>query len=344
MNAPQDRKTFIGGSDAAAVLGVSPWKTPLRLYMEKRGELPPPTDEDRKRARILARGKREEPHIVDDLVELYAVKVVKRSHPEIPNYHAHPTTPYLAAEIDFEWEVTVEAIEKLRTRGIEIPDGLIGTIQNGECKTAHPFVASKKFGEEGTDEIPIEYGAQAMHGLMVTDRQVTLVAVGVYVDDPLLYLVRRDAETIKEMFDREVLFMENHVLIGAPPQPVNLPDVMLMFDRKKGTRKEATPEMAALVVSLEALRTRERVAGEGIEAVKFEIGCFLVGAESAENPKADDVNHILTYQGAPILRIALESKTFVDAAKLREHYPEVAAECSKTTSSFAYRKPRKGSK
>lgn len=343
MNAPQDRKTFIGGSDAAAVLGLSPWETPLHLYLAKRGELPPATEEDRKRERILARGKREEPHIVDDLVELYGVKVTKRSTPERPNRHAHPTTPYIAAEIDFEWEVTSEAIVKLATRGIYIPGELIGTIQNGECKTAHPFVAAKKFGEEGTDEIPVEYGAQALHGLMVTGRQVTLVAVAVYVDDPLLYLVRRDEETISTMFEREVAFMEKHVAAGVRPDPVNLPDVQLILDRKKETRKEATPEVAALVRSLETLRNREATCKEGIDALKFEIGSFLVGAEEVEKPK-EEGNHVLVYQGAPILRLVLEEKTFVDAAKLRAAYPEAAKECSKTTSSFAYRKPRKGSK
>lgn len=341
MNAP-DRKTFIGGSDAAAVIGVSQWMTPLVLYLAKRGELPPPTGEDRKRERILARGKREEPHIVDDLIELYSVKVTKRSTRENPNYHAHPTTPYLAAEIDFEWEVTAEAIAKLATSGIEIPPELIGTIQNGECKTAHPFVASKKFGEEGTDEIPVEYGAQAMHGLMVTGRQLTLVAVGVYVDDPLLYIVRRHEETISEMFEREIDFM-SLVREGTPPEPKNVPDVHLLFGRANETRKEATDEIAALVRSLETLRNRETSCHDAIEVLKFEIGSFMLGGDVVENPKEPGV-HVLRYQGAPILRVTLESRTFIDSEKLKLKYPEAAEDCSKKTSTFTYRKPRKGSK
>ncbi len=343
MNAP-DRKTFIGGSDAAAVLGVSSWDTPLKLYLKKRGEYVP-GEMDRKRERILARGKREEPYIVDDLIELYAIEVTKRSTPEAPNYHVHPEKSYIAAEIDFEWKVTVEAIERLRTRGVEIPEELIGTVQNGECKTAHPFVAAKKFGEEGTDEIPVEYFTQGMHGLMVSGRQVTLDAVAVYVDDPLLYLVRRDEEDIAKMFAREVAFMEQHVIPGVPPKPVNVPDVHLLLDRKREIRREATPEVFSLVRSLDVLRTRGAICEEGIEALKFEIGSFLLGANAVDEPKkGDDVNHVVTWQGAPILRVALESKMFVDAAKLRAEHPEVAAQCTKITSSFAYRKPRKGSK
>ena len=341
MSAP-DRKTFIGGSDAAAVLGISSWDTPLKLYQKKRGEFVP-TDVDRKLDRVRARGKREEPHIVDDLIELYAIKVTKRSTPEAPNYHTHPIIPYLAAEIDFEWEVTEEAIAKLATRGVEIPQELIGTIQNGECKTMHPFVAKKKIGEEGTDEIPVEYFAQGEHGLMVSDRQITLVAIAVYVDDPLIYLVRRDEEMIKGMFEREVAFMEDHIRTGTPPAPVNVPDVHSLLGRAGETQREATPEIAAVVRSLETLRQRRATFEEGIEALKFEIGLFLLGAEAVENPSKPGV-HVLRYQGEPILRVVLEHKKFIDGEKLQLKFPEVAEECSKTISSFAYRKPRKGSK
>ena len=33
-----DRTKGIGGSDVAAICGVSPWKTPLQIYLEKIGE------------------------------------------------------------------------------------------------------------------------------------------------------------------------------------------------------------------------------------------------------------------------------------------------------------------
>ena len=34
------RRAGIGGSDAAAILGLDPFKSPLAVYMDKRGELP----------------------------------------------------------------------------------------------------------------------------------------------------------------------------------------------------------------------------------------------------------------------------------------------------------------
>lgn len=37
----QRRRTGIGGSDAAAILGISPWSSALMVYLEKRGEVEP---------------------------------------------------------------------------------------------------------------------------------------------------------------------------------------------------------------------------------------------------------------------------------------------------------------
>ena len=33
-----DKTKGIGGSDVAAIRGVSPWRTPLQIYLEKIGE------------------------------------------------------------------------------------------------------------------------------------------------------------------------------------------------------------------------------------------------------------------------------------------------------------------
>lgn len=343
MSSAPDRKNFIGGSDAAAVIGQSAWKTPLRLYLEKRGEAPPPTEMDRKRQRILDRGKREEPNVVNDVIELHGVEVVKRSTREAPNYHAHPQHPFIAAEIDFEWKVTEEAIEHFRGySGFEIPRALLGTIQNGEAKTMHPFVAKRKVGEEGTDEIPIEYGAQALHGLMVTGRQLTLVAVGVYTDDPLIYWIVRDDETCSAILKAEIDF-KRRLDAGIPPEPKNSPDVALLFGRSTETRKEATPEIAALVSALMSTRATAGTLEETEEGLKFQIGRFLLDAKPVDKQK-EPGRHVLTFNGEPILQVVLQNTERVDTDKLRAKFPEVAEQCVKQTTSFVYRKPKKGSK
>jgi putative phage-type endonuclease len=42
----EQRRHGIGGSDAAAALGLSPWKTPLSLYLEKTGDARPFRDNE----------------------------------------------------------------------------------------------------------------------------------------------------------------------------------------------------------------------------------------------------------------------------------------------------------
>ena len=41
MFTAEERRNYIGGSDIAAILGMSRWKTPLKLWLEKTGEVEP---------------------------------------------------------------------------------------------------------------------------------------------------------------------------------------------------------------------------------------------------------------------------------------------------------------
>ena len=41
MFTTEERRNYIGGSDIAAILGMSRWKTPLKLWLEKTGEVEP---------------------------------------------------------------------------------------------------------------------------------------------------------------------------------------------------------------------------------------------------------------------------------------------------------------
>jgi len=43
------RKKGIGGSDAAAIAGLNPWKSPIAVYLDKIGETEPIEDNERMR-------------------------------------------------------------------------------------------------------------------------------------------------------------------------------------------------------------------------------------------------------------------------------------------------------
>lgn len=344
-NSAAIRSKFLGGSDAAAVVGASRWKTPLRVYYEKRGEIVPLSEVDPARDLAMRRGKRMEPVIVDTLVDEYQIKIVKRSEPGRPNRYVDGELPFLAAEIDFEWEVTQEDADRW-----SIEPELIGTIQNGEAKSVHQF-ASGQFGDEDTDEVPIEYAAQAMHGLMVRGlkRVLTLFAVMVGVQ-LLIYWIRRDDGIIADLRAKLVKFWKENVLAGVPPAPITLPDVMLLFRRRSTPiQVEADNEVAKHVERLITARNEEAAAKFKAEDAKYEIGRYMLGAEAIgldhENkirptPAAKPDRHVLTWHGLPLLTVSLQSQERIDADRIRKEFPEAAAQCAKTTSSFVFRRAK----
>ena len=270
MNAPAaglmpDRSKFIGGSDAAAILGVSKWKTPFQLYQEKIGAFV--EESSPMRDRVLNRGKRWEPVVVEMLVdELQArghdVEILARNERYQDAEH-----PFLACELDLE----------LRIDGEEV---------NGEMKTVHPF-AAKDWGEPETDEIPIYYAAQVMHGLMIKPRRRAIVAALIGADDLRIHFIDRDDETIAGMRPREIEFWQR-VQERNPPEPTTPEDVKWLYQRDGGTAIEANDELALICQRLKDMKADAKNLDGQIELVAAQIKARMGNAAT------------LLYRGAPL--------------------------------------------
>lgn len=331
------REQFLGGSDVAGVLGLNPWATPLDIYYRKVGypkELPRP-DPDPQRERMLRRGKLMEPVVVDMLKAEHPIKITKRSTPRKPNHHRDAEFPFLACEIDFEWTVTPAMRAEIEALGILVD----GTTQNGEVKTVHPFGAGI-YGEEGTDEIPVQYACQGMHGLGVTGRQACLVPVLVGSDNLLLYHVLRDDALIKAMRARCVHFWTEHVVKRIPPPPQDLGDVHKLLRVRPETVVQADADLIALVENFHAANERKRVADEASKHYQFEVCKRLVGPEAAE-AKVMEGRHRIMHGNVPLLNVQLQGRESVNAAELKADHPDVFKEYSKLSTFFVCRKPAK---
>lgn len=313
-----DRTGFLGGSDAAAIFGVSPWATPLDCYLEKTGQGTRETDPAKER--IFRRGKRLEPVAVDMLIEEYGIDVVKRSSEAEPNRYTHPQADYLRAEIDFEWRVSQEIADVY-----DLDPALVGTVQNGEIKTVHPF-AAKKFGEAETDEVPIEYTAQAMHGLMVTNREVTLFGVLVGADRLALYFVKRDNALVQAMWEREVAFWQGNVLAMIPPPPSNLDDIKRLFTKTNGRPVEITAEILEQMRELQRVRQQVKALEAREEELQFGIQnyvCAQWGVQPGDSIKDDAV---LKLNGADVATWKRQSGAYLDQKQLKADMPELVTE------------------
>lgn len=315
-----DRRTYLGSSDVAAILGVSPWKTALDVYFAKLGEPEEITPEKRK---LFSRGKRMEPVVLDMLIEENPDLIItRRSTATDPNRYTDREHPFMAAEIDFEWSDN-------------------GAIENGEVKTVHPFSAGK-WGEVDTDEVPIEYAAQVMYGLMVTARNKTKFATLIGADNLLCYEIQRDEETIAAMRRKCVDFWHNNVLARVPPDPVNMDDLMRLFARTKGVPVEADEVTLNHLENLRAIRSRIKAMDDEKEEIEFQIASFICrqwGIDySGDSATGDDA--ILTRLGQPFATWKSQSRSSIDAKRLRAEAPVIAAAYTNISFSRSIRFPK----
>lgn len=328
MNAP-DRSAFIGGSDAAAILGVSPWKTAYQVWREKVGEhVPAPADEQRER--VLRRGKRLEPVVLEMLTDEYPV-AVKRVNQRYPL----ETHRFLRAEIDFEFRVTGELVDA--TEGV-IPPELIGKMANGEIKTVHPR-AAHKWGEPLTDDVPDDYLAQSMHGLMVTGRDVCLYGTLVGADELLLYVVRRDEDLISTIRECEIAFWNENVLPRVPPPPQTLEDIQTLFRKANGRPVELDEAAYELVCELAMTRQRISEGKKRKKDLQFGIASAIWRAWKDDPrlvmhvPTAEELYAMddaeLRFDGKTVATWKKQARAALDSKAMQAAHPDICAQFMK---------------
>lgn len=303
MNAPDravatvDRTKFLGGSDAPVVLGISPWRTPLDLWRDKtQPAMPENLDPDRRR--VLERGKRMEPYVIDMLAAETGAFIVERNARYID-----PEFGFLACEID------AEALADSDNERVNI-----------EIKTVSPFKA-REWGELGSDEIPVHYTAQAQHGMMVTGRRLCVFGVLIGGDDFRIYQVQRDDEIIAAMRQREVAFWRDHVEALQPPPPTSAADIEALFRRDAGTAVEATPEIMGALDRVRAAKAAEKDA----EAAKELIALHMRDAAR------------LTFQGRDVATWKTQQARRFDQRAFQAAHADLFEQFVKTTESRVFR-------
>lgn len=176
------RRKGLGGSDIAAICGMSRYKSPMEVYLDKLGEIPPIADNPKMKAgRIL------EPVVADWFAEETGMKVIRQNA-----IFQHPKHPHMLANID-RW--------------------LPGQNAGLECKNTAEYCRGDW---EGTTA-PTEYILQANHYMAVTnaDRWYIAVLIGGY--DFQWRVIERDEELIKNLITIEEEFWKNNVMAKHPP-------------------------------------------------------------------------------------------------------------------------------
>ena len=178
------RRERIGGSDAAAIVGLSRWATPLTVYMDKRGLSPDKPDN------IAMRIGRELEETVARLWCEETGKKCQRRNAILIN----PAYPFAHANVD-RWVVGENA-------------GL-------ECKTTSEMNMKTFRG----GEYPTNYYAQCVHYMMITGADRWYLSVLVGNRELFNFVIERDEEEIAALMEQEKAFYENYLLPGVMPEP-----------------------------------------------------------------------------------------------------------------------------
>ena len=302
-------RPYLGGSDIAAVVGLSPWKTPLALWQEKvdalQGKAPEDTDSP-----VKARGRRWETPAREMLLDELAEREMPCALGLVNQRHAHTPAPWMRAEIDAEL----------------IPSGL-PEIWNAEIKTVSPFASRKEWGEEESDEIPVWYTTQAQWGLMVTGRSICVVGALFGADRLRPYVVERDNEVIAWLTDRATTFWHNHVLADVPPPATNLADLALLYPKHMDFSMQADVYLTQKLVRMRALAAEMKAREAEWDELEFELKCAM-GANSAL---------VLPDSDTPVLTWKTESRKVLDQESLKSEHPDIVKALTRTSESRVFR-------
>ena len=185
------RRTGIGGTDAAAILGLSPWSSPLDVWLDKTGRaVPRPSDPDRDD--LLFLGNALEPAIA----AMYERKTGRRLFKPEEDFGIvrHPAFPMI----------------------LGTPDRLVvGEPRGVELKSEVPFL--DRFGDPGTDEVPDFYVAQCAVYMAVNNFDAWDIALLHGGSKFGIYTLERSRAVENELLDVLVAWWERHVVQDVQP-------------------------------------------------------------------------------------------------------------------------------
>ena len=237
MFTAEERKSYIGGSDIAVVMGMSRWKTPLALWLEKTGEVEP---EDLSKKEAVHFGIKLEALVAEEFAERNNKKVQRQ-----PKMYVHKDYPYMVAHID---------------RLILNEDSLL------ECKTTNAY--SEEWNDDG---IPQEYFLQVQWYMGLTGRKLAYIACLKGGNE----YIQREVQFDKEIFDilvkRAKQFWECVTKLEPPAITANDGETLQKRYPKYSEDIQEMQEMEALIALRQQASGEKQKLTKSIKEVQKEI-------------------------------------------------------------------------
>ena len=316
------RRKGIGGSDVAAIMGISPFATIRDLYNDKVGIQSVIEEEE---SNWVAK---EVGHRLEDLVaEIFSKKTGLEVFP-VRKMFRHSLYPFLLADVDYF---------------IKFPDGTFGLL---ECKTCN-YNARVKWDDEA---IPPNYVYQVRHYLAVMNMDKAYIAClyGNNENEFVMRSIERDMLEEEDIIEQETYFWQEYVEKKIEPPYSGKPDLILASLRRYGGEADKSiPEIN--ITSLDTIKLDKYLSlseeKSKLEKRKKEIDAEqralsvpyveLIG-QGCKAVLEDGANRYrITYN--PTIRTQIGKEQI---EKLKIQHPDVYDEYTKTTESRTFRVKR----
>ena len=224
------RRKGIGGSDAAAALGLSPYCTTRELFYDKTGVKPAAEDETNWVAKEVG-------NLLEDLVaQIFSMKT-KLKVTKAQKMYAHPLYPFMLADPDYI---------------VEMPDGTNALL---DCKTGNYNTQDK--WADGT--LPVHYELQGRHYMSVMNINTIFFAClfGNNENEFVYRRIDRDMDYESEIIAQEKYFWNEYVLKNIEPPYTEDGDMVIKSIKRHYGKGDKSAE--AVEFSEEFSRTLDKI-------------------------------------------------------------------------------------
>ena len=301
------RRTGLGGSDASAVLGVSPWTTARDLYYDKLKIVPAIDDEDNWVQKEIG-------HLLEDLVaKIFHVKTGYRIY-QVKKMFRHPVHKFMIADVDYF---------------VELSDGSTAIL---EIKTTN-YNATGKWWDGGFEVVPLNYELQGRHymAVMNANRVYYCCLYGNNEDEVIIRYIDRDLDYESEMIALEEHFWVNHVQAQVPPPYTEDGDLVVESVRRHhGAADTSAPGITldnsydTNILRFLELQNLKQELDKRVKAVEQQMGRIkglitdAMGRSCLASCEVGGVPYVVTYN--PVYRLGIGKDSL---SRLKEQHPDI---------------------
>lgn len=246
----ENRKNYVGSSDVAAILGLSPWATTFDVWLSKTSKL----DEVKHTSEAMEDG---------NLLESVVLRWASKELGAIEKRPAMLEAKYQELPI------------------VSHPDGIVKSDGTPvEVKTAGMRGALQgNWGEAGTDEIPEQYLVQATVHMICMKSELCHVPAWVGHRGRIMYRVNRNPDLVSLILERVDAFWKL-VKSDTPPEGWPTYEVARMIRRQEGKRI-ALP--ASPVATWRELEAKAKEAKDAADQAKAAVLAIMGDAQIGES-------------------------------------------------------------